>query len=151
MTAGDERLSRAIAAIDAANADDPNTIVIARPAGPGGQEQSVARPKELAHAELMTAWVTRLCPDASDAPARGLAEPVGRLLYLVHLGVLLWWLLDKSPKQRATTTLVALFQQILPSTALTLRLPFVRRFIVSVDELIREALFGDIVEARSER
>ena len=89
--------------------------------------------------------------DASDAPARGLAEPVGRLLYLVHLAVLLWWLLDKSTKQRATTTLVALLQQILPSTALTLRLPFVRRFIVSVDELIREALFGDVVEARSER
>jgi AcrR family transcriptional regulator len=89
--------------------------------------------------------------ESTDAPARGLAEAVGRLLYLVHLAVLLWWLLDKSVKQRATTTLVGLFQQILPSTALTLRLPFVRRFIMSVDELIREALFGDVAEARSER
>src|SRR3989442_15829817 len=89
--------------------------------------------------------------ESTDAPARGLAEAVGRLLYLVHLAVLLWWLLDKSAKQRATTTLVALFQQILPPTALTLRLPFVRGFIVSVDELIPEALFGDVAEARSER
>ena len=62
MTADDERLARAIAAIDAANADDPNTIVVPEPGGAG-----VTRPKELAHAELMTAWVTRLRPDASDA------------------------------------------------------------------------------------
>jgi hypothetical protein len=53
----DERLSRAIAAIDAANAGDPVTISI------GGE----ARPKEQAHAELMTAWVQRLDPAASDA------------------------------------------------------------------------------------
>jgi hypothetical protein len=51
------RLERAVAAIDAANADDPETIVI------GGQ----ARPKEQAHAELMTSWVQRLDPDATDA------------------------------------------------------------------------------------
>lgn len=51
------RLERALAAIDAANADDPETIVI------DGQ----ARPKEQAHAELMTAWVRRLDPDATEA------------------------------------------------------------------------------------
>ena len=56
-TAADGRLSAALAAIDAANADDPHTIVV------GG----VARPKELAHAELMTEWVQRLNPDADDA------------------------------------------------------------------------------------
>ena len=63
----DDRLARAVAAIDAANADDPNTVVVAGPAGPGGREQGIARPKELVHAELMTAWVTRLRPDASEA------------------------------------------------------------------------------------
>jgi hypothetical protein len=52
-----DRLDRAVAAIDAANADDPNTIVV----------HGVSRPKELAHAELMTAWVTRMRPDASEA------------------------------------------------------------------------------------
>ena len=46
--------------------------------------------------------------EAADAPKRPLAEALGRLLYLVHLAVLLWWLLDKSPRQRATTGLVAL-------------------------------------------
>lgn len=80
---------------------------------------------------------------STDAPARRLAEGVGRLLYVVHLSVLLWWLLDKSAKQRATSALVALIHQMLPSMALTLRLPPVRRFVMSADELVREALFDD--------
>ena len=48
--------TRAIAAIDAANAADPTVIVI------DGQE----RPKELAHAELVTEWVHRLDPEPSE-------------------------------------------------------------------------------------
>ena len=51
------RLSAALAAIDQANADDPHTIEI----------DSQVRPKEQAHAELMTEWVQRLDPDADDA------------------------------------------------------------------------------------
>lgn len=51
------RFDDAIAAIDAANAEDPATIVI----------DGVAVPKELAHAELMTEWVGRLDPEADEA------------------------------------------------------------------------------------
>ena len=51
------RLSAALAAIDEANADDPHTIEI----------DGDVRPKEQAHAELMTEWVQRLDPDADDA------------------------------------------------------------------------------------
>ena len=80
---------------------------------------------------------------ATDSPGAPLAEALGRLLYLTHLAVLLWWLLDKSPRQRATGALVTLSRQILPSAALTLKLPPVRRFLLAVDALFREALFGD--------
>jgi AcrR family transcriptional regulator len=80
---------------------------------------------------------------STDAPARTLAEAIGRQLYLVHLAVLLWWLLDKSAKQRATTALVSLFRQVLPSAGMALRLPPVRRFVVSSDELVRQALFSE--------
>jgi hypothetical protein len=80
--------------------------------------------------------------DATDAPRQPLAEALGRLLYMVHLTVLLWWLLDKSVSQRATSALVALTRQLLPSAALALRVPPVRRFVISVDELVRDALFG---------
>jgi AcrR family transcriptional regulator len=78
---------------------------------------------------------------ATDAPPRGLAEAMGRLLYLAHLAVILWWLLDKSPRQRATRALVALFERILPSAALALRLPSIRGFVQSADALLGEALF----------
>ena len=80
---------------------------------------------------------------ASDRPQAPLEAPLGRLLYLVHLAVLLWWLLDRSPKQRATTALLALTQQLLPSASLALRLPPVRRFVIGIDALIREGLFGN--------
>ena len=53
----DRRFERAITAIDAANADDPNRIVV----------RGDVVPKELAHAELVTEWVRALRPDASDA------------------------------------------------------------------------------------
>jgi len=95
--------------------------------------------------------VQRVFEDAvagsSDAPKPPLAEALGRLLYLVHLAVLLWWLLDKSAHQRATEALVALTRQLLPSAALTLRVPPVRRFVIAVDELVRDALFGSPVPA----
>jgi len=51
------RRAEAIAAIDAANADDPNRIEV----------RGERRPKEQAHAELMTEWLDRLDPDATDA------------------------------------------------------------------------------------
>ena len=84
---------------------------------------------------------------ATDAPKEPLAAALGRLLYLVHLAVLLWWLLDKSSRQRATAALVSLTQQLLPSAALALRVLPVRRFVIAVDALMREALFGSPVSA----
>jgi len=51
------RLAAAIAAIDAVNAEDPNTIEV------GGR----LGPKELVHSELMTEWVRRLDPAATEA------------------------------------------------------------------------------------
>jgi hypothetical protein len=50
-------LTAAFAAIDDANADDPNTVVV----------RGAHRPKELAHAELAVEWIRRLVPDPSDA------------------------------------------------------------------------------------
>ena len=84
---------------------------------------------------------------SSDSPKAPLGTALGRLLYLTHLAVLLWWLLDKTPRQRATGALVALIAQLLPSAALTLRLPSIRRFVLAIDDLIREALFGTPAEA----
>jgi len=51
-----ERLAAALAAVDAANADDPATVVV----------RGVERPKELTHAEMMTRWVRYLDPGCRD-------------------------------------------------------------------------------------
>ena len=51
------KLAQALAAIDAANAADPNTITY------GGEEQ----PKELCHSRLATEWLDRLAPEATEA------------------------------------------------------------------------------------
>ena len=80
--------------------------------------------------------------NATDAPTRRLAEAIGRLLYLLHLAVILWWLLDRSPRQGATSALVGLFRQILPSAALALHLRPVRGFVQSADLLFGEALLN---------
>jgi hypothetical protein len=52
-----DRLRRALAAIDAANAGDPQRLRV----------RGELRPKELAHAELVSEWVARLAPDPGEA------------------------------------------------------------------------------------
>lgn len=52
-----EKLSAALAAIDAVNAEDPNEILV----------RGARRPKELAHAELASEWVERLVEAPSEA------------------------------------------------------------------------------------
>jgi hypothetical protein len=80
---------------------------------------------------------------ASDAPKAPLAAALGRLLYVAHLAVLQWWLLDRSAGQRATTALIAATESLLPSASLALRVPSLRRFVLTIDALIGEALLGD--------
>ncbi len=51
-----KRFEQAIAAIDAANADDPHCLIV----------RGKKVPKELAHAELASEWVRRLCDQPSE-------------------------------------------------------------------------------------
>lgn len=57
MAGESDRLRSAFELIDAANAEDPNTI----------EHEGERRPKELVHAEMVTEWVLRLDPDADEA------------------------------------------------------------------------------------
>ena len=83
---------------------------------------------------------------ASDTPRGPLAPALGRLLYLVHLAILLWWLLDKSPGQRATAALVKLIERTLPLAATALGVPGVSGLLVSADALVRDALLDNITD-----
>jgi hypothetical protein len=57
MSQVEARLVRALAAIDAANAEDPSTLVV----------RGELQPKELAHAALASEWIGILAPEASVA------------------------------------------------------------------------------------
>lgn len=80
---------------------------------------------------------------ATDAPRAEVAAALGRLLYLSHLAVVLWWLLDKSPQQRATRALVKMMTGALPAASMTMRLPKVGSFVLAGDRLFQEALIGN--------
>jgi hypothetical protein len=47
-----------------------------------------------------------------------------------------------SPQLSSAGALVSLTGQLLPSAALTRRRPPVRRFVMALDQLIRQGLFG---------
>lgn len=79
---------------------------------------------------------------ASDAPSPKVAESLGRLLYMLHLNIILLWLLDKTSRQRATAAAVVLLQKSLASLSLALHLAPVRSFVCSADELLQEAIFS---------
>ncbi|MEZ5285372.1 MAG: hypothetical protein R2712_11320 [Vicinamibacterales bacterium] len=59
------------------------------------------------------------------------------------LGVVLFWLLDRTTGQSATRGLVALLGRVVRALALTVRLPPVRGFVRTADRLVGEALLGD--------
>jgi len=81
--------------------------------------------------------------EATDAPPPALAAALGRVLYLAHVAVVLWWLIDRSPGQRATRALVALMRHMLPTGALALRLGPVRGYVMAADAILGEAMFDE--------
>jgi hypothetical protein len=110
----------------------------------GGAEEGLFAPETAFSRRRVHGAFERAVLEARDAPRGELGPALGRLLYLLHLAVLLWWLLDRSPGQRATTGLVALLRRALPMGALTLRLPPVRAMVITADRLVRDALFDDL-------
>ncbi|SRR6266568_4708961 len=80
---------------------------------------------------------------ATDSPGGETADALGRLLYLAHLAVILWWLLDRTAGRRATTELITLIENTLPAAALALRLKRARRILLQADALLRAALFDE--------
>ena len=110
----------------------------------GDPEEGVFAPGMAFSRERVQGVFELAVSEATDSPGAPLAPALGRLLYLVHLAVLLWWLLDRSTNHRATLALVGLARQILPSAALTLRLSPVRRLLLSGDALFREAMLGEM-------
>jgi AcrR family transcriptional regulator len=80
---------------------------------------------------------------ARNAPGtREEAAALGRVLYLAHLGVLLFWLLDRSPDQAATTAVRAMLSRALPIVTFALRIGRARTLVRELDAAARLAFFA---------
>jgi AcrR family transcriptional regulator len=78
---------------------------------------------------------------ADDTPPATEQDALGRVLYAAHLGVVLWWLLDKSPSQSATEKLLQSIEGAAPLAELLIGLPFFSSAITEADALFQSALF----------
>ncbi len=88
---------------------------------------------------------------AADAPGPSEAAALGRLLYAAHLAVILWWLLDKSPRQKTTAELLGMIAQAVPLAGVALHMEAGLAFLRDADILVRRGLFGEERRARVER
>ncbi|ATB46189.1 TetR/AcrR family transcriptional regulator [Corallococcus macrosporus] len=110
----------------------------------GGDEDGVLAPQTAFSRLRVQAAFEEAVAGATDAPGSApVVKALGRLLYVAHLAVLMWWLLDKSPGQRATGGLVALLSRVLLPASLALRLPGAGSVVLRADVLCRQGLFGE--------
>lgn len=109
----------------------------------GDGEDSVLAPGTAFSRQRVAQVFLNAVNGATDAPRPEVAAALGRLLYLLHLAIILWWLLDTSPAQRATDRLIALLGEALPLLAFGLRLRRVRTMVITADAIVRDAL-GDV-------
>lgn len=100
----------------------------------------LASPMSPARARVEQAFIDAVV-GASDAPPAPLGPALGRLLYLAHLALILWWLLDRSPAQRATHELLKTVRAGAPMLALALKLPEAEALVVRLEALVSDA-FG---------
>jgi AcrR family transcriptional regulator len=81
---------------------------------------SAAHTRTQTHAAFMA-----LVADASDAPKEAQVEPLATLLYSLHFLLILFWLYDRSPEQRATADLLAFVRDMLANLRVFLVIPMV--------------------------
>jgi AcrR family transcriptional regulator len=74
------------------------------------------------------------------------AERLGRALYLAHLGLVLGWMLDRSPRQRATAEALGLFDQWAPIAGPWLDFGAAAGFLDTLSRLAEKAVLGRTME-----
>lgn len=94
-----------------------------QPGGAAGLYHDTAAP---AHQQMHTAFVT-LVAGASDAPKESQVEPLATLLYSLYHLLILFWLYDRSPNQRATADLLDFVRDMLANLRVFLVIPMVNQ------------------------
>jgi AcrR family transcriptional regulator len=107
------------------NAADPNS-----PLSPFSEESAPARDASIA--------IFRRVVDGSNAkPVEALRGELPELLWLLEMGVVLFWVYDASPHQQRTRTLVAGIVPVVDRMVKLSRLPVVRGLVDDVLGLLR--------------
>jgi hypothetical protein len=85
---------------------------------------------------------------ATDAPQGKQRQEIATLLYGIHLGLVLFWLQDRSPNQTATSELITLIRDLVKLARPALRLPPVSRLFARVARIMTP-MFGPASAAQS--
>ena len=107
------------------NAADPHS-----PLSPFSPESAPAR-------ETSLALFTRLVEDSDAKPLAALRPELPQLLWLLQMGVVLFWVHDDSPEQQRSRELVARIVPIVDRMVRLSRLPVVRGLMDDVVGLVR--------------
>ena len=89
----------------------------------------------------------RAVEEAKDRPRGERAAVLGRALDLLHLGIVLFWLLDASTDQKATSALLKVFSKALPLAQAALKLPGAWGLLGRLDEALQSGLMPEEVSA----
>ena len=79
---------------------------------------------------------------ASDVPKGAMREQLPTLLYTGHLLLVLFWVQDPTPHQKATSELITFGEEMLSRLRLALRLPWAAQAAARLGAIL-EPLFGD--------
>lgn len=84
----------------------------------------------------------RALKESKNPPGADLIEPLSRLIYYLHLAVLLFWLLDQSKDQSATESLLKSVKKLLKPIHYLIKLPGARKALLEFDKVISVGLVG---------
>jgi AcrR family transcriptional regulator len=131
---------RGLAALDGSlSVLKPHRDVLATLMGSSATQRSLSPPMART-APAVEAVFFRAIAESKPPPRD--ARAVGEILYLAHLGVLLFWILDRSVDQRATSALRDWVGNTLPMLALALRIPGAMRPIRSLLNIVKLGVLG---------
>lgn len=102
----------------------------------------VLGPESLPLRRRMHALFFDILSGASDAPRDAIVRPLTTLLYAGHLLLVLFWLQDPTPNQRATDALIGFGEETLGRFRILLALPGVSPLLTRLSERLAP-LFGE--------
>ena len=87
------------------------------PLSPFGEETKPVRDETIA-------WYERALAGSNVTPSKDLAAHLPRLLWLYHMGLIYFWIVDRSPRQRRTERLVDASHELVVQLIRASSLPF---------------------------